>query len=77
MRHAPDAEALGDAAAGQRLCEACGGELSEAQVARGARSCSAPCRARTSRARRKRATLARLDALMGELAALRVQIEHW
>jgi hypothetical protein len=55
-------------------CEACGCPLSTTQVARGARSCSAACRAAGTRARRRAALLARIDALAGELAALRAEV---
>jgi hypothetical protein len=57
-----------------RPCEACGGPVSAAQVAKGARSCSAACRAAGSRARRRQAVLSRLEALGAELCALRIEV---
>ena len=64
------------------LCEApgCGRGLTPAQVARGAKACGAPCRARAHRARRTAAVIARavviarLDALALEVAALRAEV---
>jgi len=64
------------------VCEApgCGRGLTAAQVARGAKACSAPCRARAHRARRTAAVIARavviarLDALAVEVAALRAEV---
>jgi hypothetical protein len=51
--------------------------LTAAQVAKRARACSGPCRARAHRGRRRAAVLARIDALAGELAALRAEVSRW
>jgi len=57
-----------------RACVACGGTLSAAQVAKGAQSCSGPCRAKVSRERRRRARLAEVDAAIRMLQELRQEI---
>jgi len=61
------------------LCEAPGCEvrLTAVQVAKGAHACSASCRARAFRARRRALVLGRLDALATELATLRAEVERW
>ncbi len=65
-----------DTAAGTPVCEAagCGRPLTPAQVARDARACSAACRARLFRERRKRARLADVDAAIRVLQELRQEI---
>ncbi len=62
----------------EALCGAgCGAALTARQIAKGARHCSPGCRVRVHRAKRKAAVLGRLDALAGELARLRADVERW
>jgi hypothetical protein len=57
------------------LCGAgCGTALSSRQIARGAKVCSAGCRVRAHRERRKQARLAEIDAAIRTLQALRAEV---
>lgn len=59
-------------------CEAgCGATLTARQQARKARCCSAACRVRAHRAKRKAEVLGHLDALAGEVARIRREVERW
>lgn len=59
--------------ASARVCEApgCGRRLTATQVARGAKTCSAPCRARAHRERKRARRLAEIDAAVKTLLDLR------
>jgi hypothetical protein len=88
-------DVLSDSPVAAAVCEApgCGRALSPAQLARGARACSAACRARAHRARRealreanlresvrrerRAAVLGTIDRMAGELARLRAEVEAW
>jgi hypothetical protein len=58
------------------LCEApgCGRVLTPAQVARDAKACSAPCRARAHREGKRARRLAEIDAAVKALLDLRAEI---
>jgi hypothetical protein len=89
------AAVLSDSPVAAPVCEApgCGRALSPAQLARGARACSAACRARAHRARRealreanlresvrrerRTAVLGALDRIGAEVVRLRAEVEHW
>jgi hypothetical protein len=60
------------------VCEAvaCGRALTPAQLARGARACSASCRARAHREGRKARRLAEIDQALRVLLDLRAEIER-
>jgi hypothetical protein len=60
------------------LCEAgCGRPLSAAQLAKGAKACSAPCRAKAHREGRRARRLAEVDAsIRGLETALEVLRQH-
>ncbi len=65
-----------DTAAGTPVCEAagCGRRLTPVQVQRDARACSAACRARAYRERRRQLRLAEVDAAIRVLQELRQEI---
>jgi predicted nucleic acid-binding Zn ribbon protein len=65
-----------DTAAGTPLCEApgCDRRLTPVQVRKDARACSAACRARAYRERRRQARLAEIDAAVKVLLELRAEI---
>jgi hypothetical protein len=71
-----DPAASADAVPGRPPCEACGEPLAEGQRP-GTRFCGGRCRAAGSRARRRAELLGRIDALAGELTAIRAQVERW
>lgn len=65
-----------DASAGTPVCEApgCDRRLTPVQVARDARACSAACRAKAYRERRRQVRLAEVDAAIRVLQELRQEI---
>lgn len=73
VRLGPASDVPGDAAAGRRLCTACGEPLGNGQRP-GARYHGGACRAAGSRARRQQGLLERIDALESDLAALRAEV---
>jgi hypothetical protein len=67
-----------DTAAGTPVCEApgCDRRLTPDQVQRDARACSAACRARAYRERRRQLRLAEIDAAVKVLLELRAEIKR-
>lgn len=65
-----------DAPAGTPLCEApgCDRHLTPSQLQKGARVCSAACRAKAYRERRRQVRLAEVDAAIRVLQELRQEI---